>query len=305
MILPTLGPSLKIVSIIDISPHSTEVVNLLTQITWPAGTCFHLLVMVPERLPCMDPNPKMPSQMNETVELIRWRDWASAKILTRQLTAKLQAHNLIVESEICEKQSLDIVLERTVDLSVDLIVTSDKWFDIADGFEMVSMVSELVNQTQCSRLVIRPSAKIRPLNTILAIGGPFKSQRTVEFLRILSLPEWAKVTVVSVTEEKTSALVGATFTKNYLPIDGWQPEFGTVEECISKVIDQLHNSGVQARSTIRFGDPVEEILAAAQEQEADLIVIGACGQISNQPHNLSNIAQKIVRQAPCSVLTVR
>jgi len=305
MISPTSGPSLKILSIIDISPHSTEVVNLLSHITWPEGTHFHLLVIVPEHLPHIDSIRKTASQVNETLELIRWRDWASAKIITQQLTTKLQAHNLIVESEICEKQSVAMVLEQTMGLSVDLMVTSDEWFKIPDRVDMASAIYAYVNRTHCSWLVMRPSAQIRPLNTILAVGGPFKSQRTVEFLEILSLPEWAKVTVVSVAEEKIGVLMGAAFTSDYLATDVWYSEFGSVEGYTSKVIDQLHNSGVQARSSIRFGDPVEEVLAVAHEQNADLIIIGAYGQVSGQADDLSSIAHKIFRHAPCSVLAVR
>lgn len=303
--LPTLGPSLKILSIIDISSHSTEMMNLLTHITWPMGTHLHFLVVVPERLPRIDSTRKTLSQVSESLELIRWRDWASAKIVIQQLTAKLQAHGLIIESEICEKQSVAMALERTVGLPVDLIVTGDQWFKIPDRLEMASAIHEFVDQTQCSWLVIRPSAQIRPLNTILAVGGPFKSQRTIEFLRTLSLPEWAKVTVVNVAEEKTGAMVGAMFTDDYLPAPVWSSEFGAGEVCTSRVIEQLHNSGVQAWSSIRFGDPVEEVLAMAQEQDADLIVVEVCGQVSGQPDDLSCIAQKIVRHAPCSVLAVR
>lgn len=303
--MPTLGPSLKILSIIDTSSHSTEVVNLLTHIAWPAGTYFKLLVMVPERLPCMTPSRKTLNQVSETVELIRWRDWASAKIVTRQLTTQLQAHNLIVEAEICENQSLDLVLERTVDTSVDLIVTSDKWFDIPDRFEVATTICELVNQTQCSWLMIRPSTQITPFNTILAVGAPFKSQRPIEFLKTLSLSEWAKVTVVNVAQEKRGALAGATFTNDYLPDPMWHSEFGIGEVYTSRVIEQLHNSGVQARSSIRVGDPGQEVLAVAQEQDADLIVIGVCSQVSDRSNDLSSIVEKIVRHAPCSVLAVR
>jgi nucleotide-binding universal stress UspA family protein len=57
---------------------------------------------------------------------------------------------------------------------------------------------------------------------------------------------------------------------------------------------------------MRLGDPAEEILSAARETKADLVVIGAKrGKGLAAGHALNTIAYKVVCGAPCPVLTVR
>jgi len=55
---------------------------------------------------------------------------------------------------------------------------------------------------------------------------------------------------------------------------------------------------------LREGDPVEEILEAAKESSCDLIVMGTHGRSGLGRLLLGSIAEKIMREAPCPVLTI-
>jgi nucleotide-binding universal stress UspA family protein len=60
-----------------------------------------------------------------------------------------------------------------------------------------------------------------------------------------------------------------------------------------------------AQTSLREGLPVDEILRAAKEASADLIVLGTHGR-TGLPHVvLGSVAERVVRAAPCPVLTVR
>lgn len=61
----------------------------------------------------------------------------------------------------------------------------------------------------------------------------------------------------------------------------------------------------QAKSVLRRGRPWEEILAAAAEYRADLIVIGTHGRRGLSRALLGSVAEKVVRLSPVPVLTVR
>jgi nucleotide-binding universal stress UspA family protein len=56
---------------------------------------------------------------------------------------------------------------------------------------------------------------------------------------------------------------------------------------------------------LREGDPAAEILAAAEQWDADLIVIGTHGRTGIGHALLGSTAEAVVRQASCPVLTVR
>jgi nucleotide-binding universal stress UspA family protein len=53
------------------------------------------------------------------------------------------------------------------------------------------------------------------------------------------------------------------------------------------------------------GQPADAIVRFAQERDIDLIVMGTHGRSGLQHVFLGSVAEKVVRQAPCPVLTVR
>jgi nucleotide-binding universal stress UspA family protein len=59
------------------------------------------------------------------------------------------------------------------------------------------------------------------------------------------------------------------------------------------------------RYTVRQGSPFVEIVAAAREEQADLLVVGTHGRGAIAHMLLGSVAERIVRKAPCPVLTVR
>lgn len=81
---------------------------------------------------------------------------------------------------------------------------------------------------------------------------------------------------------------------------------------VARINSQLQEAERAAReagaaavaSSLRQGDAVDEILAHAQEDHADLIVMGTHGRGGLAHMLLGSVAEKVVRQSPCAVLTV-
>ena len=59
------------------------------------------------------------------------------------------------------------------------------------------------------------------------------------------------------------------------------------------------------RQEVRVGSAAPEIIAAATDLKADLVCIGTHGRGGIAHFLLGSVAEKVVRQAPCPVLTVR
>jgi universal stress protein A len=66
-----------------------------------------------------------------------------------------------------------------------------------------------------------------------------------------------------------------------------------------------HVSSPAAQSLVRVGQPYFEIAAAARELEVDLIIIATHGRTGLKHVLLGSTAERVVRHAPCPVLTVR
>lgn len=63
--------------------------------------------------------------------------------------------------------------------------------------------------------------------------------------------------------------------------------------------------GCLARAALRTGVPYQEIVALATDERADLIVIGTHGRGGVNRALLGSVTDRVVRLAPCPVLTVR
>lgn len=64
-------------------------------------------------------------------------------------------------------------------------------------------------------------------------------------------------------------------------------------------------AGLTTETVTRLGQPFAEITAAAKDSEADLIVIATHGHTGLKHLFLGSVAERVVRLAPCPVLTVR
>jgi nucleotide-binding universal stress UspA family protein len=314
MNISAIDSAAKILLVIDSSPHSAAAVDLLAHVMWPVRTSAEVLVLVPERLPCMDSPPEAASAPDETVQLARWRDWAAAKLLATQVANQLQAHHVWVTTEICEGQPARTALDRIPDRAPDLIVIGAKGTGTAGQVGLDPVIYELADRANCSVLIVRPSLRVRPLSTILAVHGCPQTWRIIEFLSILSLPNWARVTVVSVTEERASisAAKGAIndgLSPDLQPIAQSAilapPELSEAEICTREVISRLRSYGVRSQGLTCFGHPANEILNAAAQRDVALIVIGAGSQICPESSRLGSVAGRVLKEAASSVLVVR
>jgi universal stress protein A len=69
---------------------------------------------------------------------------------------------------------------------------------------------------------------------------------------------------------------------------------------------QLAQTGLSnARVVIRVGTPYLEVVNTAKEENVDLVIVGTHGRSAIAQLLLGAVAEKVVRLAPCPVLTVR
>jgi nucleotide-binding universal stress UspA family protein len=77
------------------------------------------------------------------------------------------------------------------------------------------------------------------------------------------------------------------------------------ENVLSRASRELEAEGMEVASHARGGDPAQVIIEVAQEQEADLIVVGARGLTGLQRFLLGSVSSKLSHHSPTSVMVVR
>jgi nucleotide-binding universal stress UspA family protein len=285
---------------VDGSRYSDAEANLMIGVTWPSGTLVSVLILAPARLALVGLGPETQRVVDESLTDLRRQEWGTSETLAAQVAGRLRAHDLAAETQVREGQPAEVILEQSVTVSADLIVIGAKGLSAPDSFWLGAAAHKLAHCADCSVLVVRPPEPAQLLSAILASDGSPKAQRAAEFLCGLSLPSWTEVTVVSVAEAREGGLSGVS-----LPESLRRTLLDAAKACADEMMQGLCDCGAEVRSAVRFGHPADEILAAAQEQDADLIVVGARGRTRAGPFRMGDVAQKVVEYASCSVLVVR
>ena len=78
-----------------------------------------------------------------------------------------------------------------------------------------------------------------------------------------------------------------------------------VEATLKAAAERLEEAGVEVETFAREGDPADAILDVAEEQGAELIVVGNRGMTGAKRFLLGSVPNKVSHHAPCSVMIIR
>jgi nucleotide-binding universal stress UspA family protein len=78
-----------------------------------------------------------------------------------------------------------------------------------------------------------------------------------------------------------------------------------VEATLTQAAEQVKEAGVEVETFSRQGDPADAILDVAEEQNADLIIVGNKGMTGAKRFLLGSVPNKVSHHAPSSVMIIR
>ena len=78
-----------------------------------------------------------------------------------------------------------------------------------------------------------------------------------------------------------------------------------VDKTLEDAASVAREAGVAVDVYARQGDPADAILDVAEEQEADLVIVGNKGMTGAKRFLLGSVPNKVSHHAPCSVLIIR
>lgn len=220
---------------------------------------------------------------------------AKARLLTLKHSEPLDG--LKVSTEVY-KASLDTLSNEISKHEIDLVVLATHGNRGLRHFLLGSVAQDIVHSAGCPVLTIGPRAQsankseFRPKHILFATDTSPDSFRALPYALEFAKAECADVAVVHVLpdgHEKTpeakafSALMRESLYST-LPLT-------VIKNCRPEIV-------------VRFGNPAEEILNAAQERSTDLIVMGARSNRKRSSFSRS-VSYGVMSRATCPVLTVR
>jgi nucleotide-binding universal stress UspA family protein len=143
------------------------------------------------------------------------------------------------------------------------------------------------------------------MKVLLAIDESESSKNALQSVVARPWPPRTEIKVLNVLEPP-SLLLGREMT-------GVDPEFEMVwkavqeqgEDLVMKAAAKLRAAGLNVSTLLKEGDPKSQIIDAAEEDRADLIVLGSHGRKGLKRFLIGSVSDAVVRHAHCSVEIVR
>lgn len=230
-----------------------------------------------------------------------------------KMVAFLQDNGISARPELLLGYPAEKILEYAESFQPDLVIMGAR--GLRSVFSLGSVAAHVVEEGGWPVLVAR--APYRGLkHVVLAVDESEYSQAAEAFVREFPWPEGVEITALHVLSPPPLSLIyepAVLMSTDYYAAQLLDKEeqrrrqkaHDQAVQLLDGVVARLQAAGLQARSHIVLGDAAAEIIAYAQTEPVDLIVVGAQGMSDLRAWLLGSVARQLITHAPVSVLVVR
>lgn len=288
-----MNTSYRILAATDFSKDAANAVERAAMLAAEHGTQLRLLHVVSE-----------PSVIQLRAGLRSGTDVerllvTDARRSMEKLAGEVQArHSVTIIQQIEVGSIVDTVLLAM--RHSDLLVVGPRGLHPAQSLFIGSMAERLLRRAVCPMLVVRSAPRTRYARVLIPVDFSSHSLAAIAFAQLLT-PGAARQVMHSFECPFEGQLRMAGVQQSI--IEEYRQEAAVDAR---KSMEELLASAPQKamRSTIDYGDPREVIIATAERQAADLIVIGKRGRALLEEHFLGGTTRAVLAGASCDVAVV-
>lgn len=129
------------------------------------------------------------------------------------------------------------------------------------------------------------------------------SERTVDYAKMLARPFRASLLLLHVVPNPYARMTSEAYVP---PLQAFLDEVKSdARNQLNQLLSGSARSEFNAEAVVEVGDPLWAIVEYAKVRKSDLIVMGTHGRTGVAHLMLGSVAERVVRTAPCPVLTIR
>jgi nucleotide-binding universal stress UspA family protein len=293
---------MRIVLAIDGSPSSDQAARLVASLPWPSGTSIALLTVY-----------EIPTAWL-TEAVITTDDWLSGteRALRREADARMstvaeafEGRDVAIERHVVRGRAATAILATAAELGADVIVVGSRGHGPITSMLLGSVSAEVAAQAPCSVLVVRSDHVGR-----LLVGADGSDCAAIipdvlaDWATFTGLPATA-VSVTPVDSPGFELLMGL-YTLGSESMASQREDLQQRHRHHAEAMaERLSAIGIPARPEVRNGDPAHEIVAAATDSQADLVVTGSRCLHGVDRWLLGSVARDVLLHTAASVLIIR
>lgn len=303
---------------VDQSKNSSAATKFVEALRLPASSNLYLLYVVEPQETRPGPGHSSPmfEQLREELSNIRQKTMEKARQLVNRLAASFRRQDVEIHPVVVEGIPGAPILTAIEQYQIDLVALGTKGLSGMKRFLLGSVSEWVLYDAPCSVLVVRgqpqgaAATSSRGLHVLLAMDGSSDSWEAVALLKTLKLPRSSRLTILHVVE-KPAALITMAWVSGHMDATQFAEDCRrTGQEAGAQLLEEtqraLMGEELEVDTKLIECHAAEEILKAAQDLQADLIVVGSRGMTElRRIMMLGGVSHKVVRHAPCSVLVAR
>ena len=305
---------MKLLLAVDLSKDSKIAINLLRQLTWPAGstlTLLHVATVDDQKRATPSPLPK--NKKSRTSKSAKPDIHAELRRLEKLLTSEtLKVQSLVVKG--IPGQEILMAIRKK---NIDMVFLGSRGRSRISGLLMGSVSEWVLNDAPCSVFIGRPTGRkiqaSRGMNVLLATDGSSDAWKAVNVLQDLALPAKSHLMLLHVIKKhvyETGQCVDRTgksqaeFAKLAKDVcrDRGSVGVGVLKDT-RKALDLPPHITIKERMAL--GHEAKEILRAARQEKVELVIMGSKGMTGLRRLFMGSVSHTVSQHAPCSVLVVR
>lgn len=143
------------------------------------------------------------------------------------------------------------------------------------------------------------------MKILIGVDDSPHSKAAVEYVKQMTWPKGSTIQVLSVVRP-----VVPVYSEAFVPPATYVGEMNeeTIrfhQETAANAERDLQGTGLRTEARILSGDPRTELVEAAREERADLLVVGSHGRTGVAKLLMGSVAAYVAAHAPCSVMVVK
>jgi nucleotide-binding universal stress UspA family protein len=292
---------MKILLAVDGSPSSLDARDLVAGLPWPSDT--RIIVLTAFEVPATwFTGPALAGDWF-TGAMDALREQAREDLAT--IALPLEQRGWTIEQRVTEGRAATVILAAADEVDADLIVVGSRGRGPIRSMLLGSVSAEVTNESRRSVLVARGKTVSRVL---VATDGTECSSVIPEVLTAWDALPGLEAIALSVTpvDSPTFDLLISLYTFGEQPLERQREELKTkYRDIAAQMAQRLLSLGMTAKAEMRSGDAAHEIVTAAADHEADLIVTGSRCLHGLDRWLLGSVARNVVLHAHASVLVIR
>jgi nucleotide-binding universal stress UspA family protein len=287
-----------IVAATDFSPAAATAVGWAVEIARPLGARIELVHALTLPLPTEDmvrPGPDFLDQLER----------AATETLGDEVR-KLRAQGIDVTPILRLGQPSQVIVDLAQALPADLVVVGTRGFTGLRHLLLGSTAQRVVHHAPCPVLSVHPdSVPPRPISTILVPTDFSEDAQLAAHTAHRLLAHLEKDARLILLHAYHLPIEYTAYGPIPMALDFMKDAGFEAEERLADAAEPLRREGLDVTTVAREGFPPDIIAEEARKHGVDLVAMGTHGRTGLRHLLLGSTAERVIRGAPCPVLTVR